>query len=623
MKKILFYFLLSISSNALLAQSLSELKKRYYSVDEILTNGFRRVFTKDYKIGYVDATGKEIISPQYSSGTPFRMGLASVAIKNPNENNYKYGIINEKNVPILPFEFEMTGNFEYGNNCIVIQRGGKSGIFSLKDKKIILPVDYQSIMPITVVLNNLNKEYFIINKNNLFGVIDEELKQVMPSQYVKFSPFYKSLFVAQQQGKGVGVVDINGKIIIPFKYQNLEYTGDVKGTMSLYSVVLDGKFGIIDEKDNILIPCNFESIKLNNIKNEEWLFFAKKNGKTGILNSKGGWIVQPQYDDIVSGSYYSEDKFTASKNGKWGVISINNEVLVDFKYDIKIDGFGYYEFTQVTKDGKVGLIDKAGKEVIIPQYDWMQGQFGTDGLMIVMINRKYGMIDRQDNVVIPFEYESISSVQEDNIYIISKKKGYSSVYGCVNAKGEVVIPIIYKEIDSFQNGVAKVRDYLGKMGYINTKGELIMEPLYDNITISVNGARIVENKNKFGLISKDGKTLIPVQYKGMIFFSNGYEGKITKVQYKDDKDKWGVLSSSGEILVEAIYDSPIENAYGTTNLIAKLNDMKGVLNKDYKVIIDFKYDNFIPAYNNTFITSLNGLSGLINKEYKEILKPEY
>ncbi|MEY4539037.1 MAG: hypothetical protein RLZZ306_794, partial [Bacteroidota bacterium] len=64
MKKITIYFLLLFTSNSLVAQSLSELKKRYYSLDETLTNGFRRVYTKEYKLGYVDATGKEIIAPQ-------------------------------------------------------------------------------------------------------------------------------------------------------------------------------------------------------------------------------------------------------------------------------------------------------------------------------------------------------------------------------------------------------------------------------------------------------------------------------------------------------------------------------------------------------------------------------
>ena len=369
MKKTIIYFLLLLTSNSLLAQSsLSELKKRYYSVDETLKDGFRRIYTKEYKLGYVDAMGKEVIATQYTSGTPFHMGLALVSIKKENDYNSYSGIINQKNEIILPFEYQITGNFEYTNDHIIIQRANKYGIFSLKEKKIILPVEYQSL---SFSSFTSNKTAYIVAKNNLMGVMDEELKFIIPLQYdnlTLLSGYYNGKIyslIATKQAKGTGLIDMSGKVIIPLKYSSLEIAGVVKGNIPLFRVVVGGKVGIIDEKDNLIIPCNFESLKLQNIQNEEWIYFAKKNGKMGIIDSKGEWIIQPQYDNMASQSYRSEGNFSASKNGKWGLISATNNVLVDFKYDSPIEDFGYNDFTQVKQDGKTGLIDKNGKESLL------------------------------------------------------------------------------------------------------------------------------------------------------------------------------------------------------------------------------------------------------------------
>jgi hypothetical protein len=60
--------------------------------------------TRNGKYGFIDRTGKEIISPQYESANSFSEGLASVG-------NSKFGFIDKTGKVIIEFKYDVNYNF--------------------------------------------------------------------------------------------------------------------------------------------------------------------------------------------------------------------------------------------------------------------------------------------------------------------------------------------------------------------------------------------------------------------------------------------------------------------------------------------------------------------------------
>lgn len=157
---------------------------------------------------------------------------------------------------------------------------------------------------------------------------------------------------------------------------------------------------------------------------------VEKNGKKGLIDSKGREVVAPQYDYIYS---KSDGLYKVEKNGKKGFIRSDGTVFIAVKYDyIYSKSDGVYK---VELNSKKGFVDaKTGKEICPPKYDYIYSK--RDGLYKVELNGKKGFLD---------------------------------------ANYQEILPPTYDYIYSFSGGLAKVE--LGrKIGYINKQGKLV-QPL--------------------------------------------------------------------------------------------------------------------------------------------------
>ncbi|MDR3340667.1 MAG: WG repeat-containing protein [Candidatus Symbiothrix sp.] len=103
----------------------------------------------------------------------------------------------------------------------------------------------------------------------------------------------------------------------------------------------------------------------------------------------------------------------------------------------------------VEKDGKWGYVDTLENVVIPYQYDSV-GHF-EGGVAVVALNKKIGTIDKTGNVVIAVKYDSIGSFA-DNMAIV----GDNGKYGFVDITGKEVIPLLYENVEPFVDGLATV-----------------------------------------------------------------------------------------------------------------------------------------------------------------------
>lgn len=102
------------------------------------------------------------------------------------------------------------------------------------------------------IYQNPSNEYFIVSKNNRWGIIDIEGKEQIPISYedIEYKINEKNWFVAKKNGK-YGVISIDNEVILPFSYTKIEqFTNYLLLQNGKKIQIIDGEKNTIYEKDS-------------------------------------------------------------------------------------------------------------------------------------------------------------------------------------------------------------------------------------------------------------------------------------------------------------------------------------------------------------------------------------
>ena len=150
---------------------------------------------------------------------------------------------------------------------------------------------------------NQTEKYF----NKKYDFVDKDMQK-------------RDMYIVEKDGK-YGVIDHNENIIIPLIYD------DYLILHKQYIIAdKDGKVGLIDFNNNIIIPFEYDGLSICNGN-----IIADLNGKSGFINLKNEKLTDFIYTAIQGKKGY--ENFFAVSNGKWGIIDKNLNVIHDFIFD--------------------------------------------------------------------------------------------------------------------------------------------------------------------------------------------------------------------------------------------------------------------------------------------------
>ena len=153
-------------------------------------------------------------------------------------------------------------------------------------------------------------------------------------------------------------------------------------------------------------------------------------------------------------------------NDLYGQLSEKYDSIADFE-------FGY----AVVKKGKYGLLDYKGQEVLECLYDTIF-TINSDAKVLKQ-NDKYGIIEYNGNKITELDNDEIKFKPDCiDTKIIAVKKGQS--WGIIDLKGNVLIPFEYDDIASIDSHNAVVGKN-GKYGLIDSIVNFSFELKYDTI----------------------------------------------------------------------------------------------------------------------------------------------
>jgi len=439
------------------------------------------------------------------------------------------------------------------------------------------------------------------------------------------------------------------------------------------AVVLRGmKYGVVNCDGRIIIPFKYDGIQ-DFVGGKTWV---RKDGLWGLVNDVGTVLLEPLYSDIVQIATYSDQVWV--KNGAfWGVYDFDREnflyepqfselqVLDDIRTlvrkdelsgIIRTDTVKYVYPMQIEKVVKLapyrlaveekklwGILTYTGNLLAAPQYDTLF--FKQNNLIQVEKGDKIGLVDYIGRLVTPLIFDSIADFSQGGARVCSNQK-----CGFISVRGKLVVPIELIEADKFVNGLCIAKKEEG-YGLINAKNEWIVLDTFDLIEPAINyryyvghdGSKRLFLNSKGDIISDqifffidlEGRSdLVRVQTKGYHLYDFTTDTYVSTISFDSIgpqnhqvfiyqlEGKYGVLDTSGKIRVENLYDD-IKIINKQKQYFITQENGKWGMRFINKVLITNDSDSLFFLDKNYLLSIRDGLQGVFYKSGKKIIDRKY
>ncbi len=425
-----------------------------------------------------------------------------------------------------------------------------------------------------------------------------------------------------QNGKS-GMKAQDGTVLLPAEYDDLhfQYCGFMVASK-------EGKFGVINEANQIVIPFSYKRLELlykpqafqvpRGVPLEDLRLLAVlENGHAGLINGKGEVIFpfrENRYVEVVyfypgvrtTQGYVTSDppayQIAMAQTGliyhmprEMGVVAMDGQVVLPFEY-ATMDVYYWAgdllaqhpEWLQVgDADGKVGVFDLRRREWMIepkfyggigplyvmnpdekrfgPLLFGTQAETGPDEDGVTHI--RAGVIDSAGRTVLPFEYMGfgLSFLHQGKFHIWAQK---TSKWGVVDIDNKVVTP--------FEHPKVIQRFDMARGPHFSLKDS---------------------TDQYFGLLSLEGKMAIPFRYKWL----GDHNGRV--VIFVNEGMKCGLVDDQGREVLPGIYTDIqlLRHGFFYINAESKL----GIVDPSGKMLVQPAYrgaymENTLPAFSGAF-----------------------
>lgn len=451
-----------------------------------------------------------------------------------------------------------------------------------------------------------------------YNVINKDFEIIFEGEFDDLDMFISSNnkpLLKVNQNEKEKIIDLNGLPIIDDEYDKISKL-EIGNTKNYYIVYKNNKFGYLNE----------DGSKITDIKFEEFSSYHNKNFKNGfafVIEKRSKKFINEngqQFIDIESSVAYGFDNGLAllKKDGLFGFIDTNGNDITGYIYN------NAYRFTEnghglVAKNSGWGIIDIKGNILLNFVYDEItylvsnSKNLATKNLFKIKKEKLYSFIDLIHKINPKYFYKEVKYSSE-GFFIVKKDK----FWGIVSLNEEEIVPLKYDEI-RILNKVAFTKKG-AKYDILDLENKIQILYKCDKYYLS-NKAYIIKIKENYSKIQFDGNKISEININQIedieIFTDNIIIGLI--------KNKYGVINFNGEVLIDFKYDviklelDKKENQY----FIVTRDNLSGVINKDYKTILETKYDYIILQRGSYFEVKINILKQILNLDGKKVNEIEY
>ncbi len=355
--------------------------------------------------------------------------------------------------------------------------GGKWGLMDRNGRELI-KARFDAFQSNSKVLDK-----YLIKENGKWGMVNLEADYLL-------EPEYDSLAFSKNRikfwlGKNVGLMDIEGKILLQARFEallpNTNDLGEWIATEGLILMKQNGKYGFVAENDSIRIEAEYEEAEVF----AEGFAKVKKNEKYGFVDQQGTLVIPCRYN-WVDNFKEGVAAVRIDQGGEQGLINQKGELVVGMQnayYEPAQNGLiKYYSYAN---DGmEAGILTTSGK-VIFDKKSFNEVKIQPNGLIYVKKGERWAIADRTGRMISGFDYSYIEPFEGQELIRVNKggllygghheAEEYvdGGLWGAVDQRGNLKIPIQFPDLGKFSEGLAPARSDqdLSEVGYMDFTGK--------------------------------------------------------------------------------------------------------------------------------------------------------
>ena len=645
----------------------------YDEIDRIdgISSKYHKI-SQNNKKGLIDYTGKQILATIYDDIFDYSLWNRNHSEYNKTEflviRNDKYGIVDINDSSVLPNIYDSILRVVFGGHTehyteevyndyteepsylehsefiseIYYQRGRDNNVYFYTDKdanydetkyvesidsfyfickkddkvgvldktqNIIIPFEYNDIDIAKIDIINENsyedRDYFVtcyVHNINGWGIRNQQT-EIFPCSVEKITR--SSNYYIIEQNKKLGIISLEGESISDCIYDKIEFSVN-----NVREVYIGEKCGCINQKGNILIPCEFDSIKLNSYSKPRFAIVSNEE-------LEGVWCLNPftkKWESYIPCSYDKvSDKDSSERNALKGLKNKDSAI-----YTLPF---------MVAKKDKWGLmvLNNDGANLLIPiKYDEIYTENERNYFVgyKTIIGGKQGFVSSRGTDKIECIYDNII-ISKGNI--ITEK---DSKYGLFTICNKGIMNVLECKYDEINGKVFRHKNKYGKWDFVNKIPKIIVEPIYDNIE-----NHILKLNGKYGfidIVENEPKIILPCEFDAIIVHNimqelheSDYEGGeftyyndtgIPHIIIAEKNGKKGLWKKENNTWVQKL---PYQYDIINSNEIQK--EGKVGLMQNWNIIIPCEYDKIeciIEEYKNVYYTKKRYNYIVINNDKK-------
>ena len=425
---ILFIIILCIIFGILLTKNNSE---RSVAI-QISEKDYKYFILKsDNKMGIINVNGEIVIEPKFDSIIIPNPTKDVFICKNANEDNTV--ILNKESKVILDkyenVEYIYTegtvSSIPYEKKLLKYKKDGKYGLINYEGKKITNAI-YDELKSV-----KYKEGEILAKKDGKYGVINGKGKVIIKFEYDqiegdKFSQekfnYKSSGYIAYkklEQGYRYAYINYKGKTILKPEYNSIERITAIENENEQWLIVSkNGQYGVV-KNGKIIIDFLYQKIEFNS---DNDVFLVNRNNRYGVFNKKGEQILEVKYKEIEFNGIYI---YTKSGTEEKYYYADGTEADNNYKSMSKVSNNNYY--IAVNNENLYGILDKNKKILISNKYAYIEFLFEN---YFLAFDKQNGItiVDENDNRKLDEKYNSISKIGDLKLIKCEKKTKWKNNY---------------------------------------------------------------------------------------------------------------------------------------------------------------------------------------------------
>ncbi len=478
------------------------------------------VFSKDEKFGVIH-NGAITIQPEYDQVEVKTDGSTTAPLLNKTyfRNYYpkdlhcvvvmqgeKKGLANVNGEIIYKPQFDAI-EFDYNHGFFTLIKGNKWGVYFPKSNTKIEAI-YDRIFP-------HKTKYLKLFKKGKQGVINHAGETILPCIFSSIEQQLNGNLLVVKNRK-IGLYNSVGKVIFPVEHDDISANRYLEDS---YRVTRNGRSGVISP-NAVIVPIQFDKVTEFGS-----YFIVEKADSVGVYNFKGEQIQEPTNGWVQQSNTPRSDLTYISINNHLDIVdqygqSVLNDSLITYRYIRNSSNLFSPESENVTaafvgvqnKNGKWGVFEEIKSKLVIPVvYDKIIQKLDleTATYFIVKKGNKMGVVNSANEILIPFEYQSLSFSEVSAKYIsdlwevnvVAKK---NNKYGLIDLENTVMIPFQYNDLVKISfEPIYKAKTNSFYI-VVNSNNQRVFEGKFDQVGVFENAQVLTFKNGKMRAINKAG-----------------------------------------------------------------------------------------------------------------------